>query len=649
MELNILQWPSVPFAACYVSQKKFNLLSADFKRSGTGKFNWGSWARICFSGVEYIARCYPNTDLPLHEQAYASTDNLVSISNAICVKDTEYEAKSHAGVIACAAEHSSTGATCVADGDVQTPMMEPIIESAIVDCIKVTLALQSSNVHARNVIKTILVTSGAVLKQGATITVFPTPKQIFEFKVVHDGSPQDYLRISKDTNIIFSYSQNSSFKAQNVQSLACMLGISIFNEDASLMRFANHGEYKAFLWIVQAYLQVDALPVLSPSDVMSSTISGSLDNFRNWITKQESNLSEQKIVVIRDIETFRTLSPDLSRAADGPLWDALCTLLHHLKSFFSSKIHRFNSMGKISFTFLTKLVQTLCPSQNIGDADFANDKRADILDICHDLAKAFPFPKKEDISSFVVERFAEKKNLGEPHRSNMASWDDVGGYQDVKMAVEWPLLYPDAFSRLGLDPCNGILLHGPPGCSKTSLARVDLQIAYHLDCRFAMQGESEKLVRNIFKQARTSVPCILFFDELDALVGARSLGNSIDGVSGGGGGASGPSSKDVVQERILSTFLNEMDGIEPLAAGILVMVPLPDLETRKNIFQVYIQNLPVQNPVKIIMELSEHTDGWSGAQCKQVCSEAAFCALRECPDAEFLFMARLDEAEVLIR
>lgn len=111
-------------------------------------------------------------------------------------------------------------------------------------------------------------------------------------------------------------------------------------------------------------------------------------------------------------------------------------------------------MGKISFTFLTKLVQTLCPSQNIGDADFANDKRAgvlssllkscsfaDILDICHDLAKAFPFPKKEDISSFVVERFAEKKNLGEPHRSNMASWDDVGGYQDVKMVRSQLILF----------------------------------------------------------------------------------------------------------------------------------------------------------------------------------------------------------------
>ncbi|KAG7276884.1 hypothetical protein CRUP_008021, partial [Coryphaenoides rupestris] len=136
------------------------------------------------------------------------------------------------------------------------------------------------------------------------------------------------------------------------------------------------------------------------------------------------------------------------------------------------------------------------------------------------------------------------------------SWEQIGGLQDVKLkliqSIEWPMKYPEAFVRLGLSRPRGVLLHGPPGCAKTTLVRA---VAAASHCTFLSVsgadlyspyvGDSERALAQLFQQARACSPCILFLDEIDTVVGSRSGGQS-------------PNS---VQTRLLSVLLNELDGV----------------------------------------------------------------------------------------
>ncbi|XP_051123282.1 cell division control protein 48 homolog B isoform X2 [Andrographis paniculata] len=146
------------------------------------------------------------------------------------------------------------------------------------------------------------------------------------------------------------------------------------------------------------------------------------------------------------------------------------------------------------------------------------------------------------------------------------SWDDIGGLYDVKkklrQAVEWPLKHSSAFSRLGISPTRGILLHGPPGCSKTTLAKAAACAAqasfFSLSVAelYSMYvGEGEALLRNTFRTAKLAAPSIIFFDEVDGVGSKR--GGSSDGSS-------------TVGERLVSMLLTEMDGLEQ-TKGILVL------------------------------------------------------------------------------
>uniref|UniRef100_G3W267 AFG2 AAA ATPase homolog A n=1 Tax=Sarcophilus harrisii TaxID=9305 RepID=G3W267_SARHA len=145
------------------------------------------------------------------------------------------------------------------------------------------------------------------------------------------------------------------------------------------------------------------------------------------------------------------------------------------------------------------------------------------------------------------------------------SLSDIGGLEDIKLklkqAVEWPLKYPEAFARMGIQPPTGILLYGPPGCSKTMIAKA---LANESGLNFLAVkgpelmdkyvGQSERAVREIFKKARAVAPSILFFDELDALAVER-------GSSSGAGN---------VADRVLAQLLTEMDGIEQLKDVIIL-------------------------------------------------------------------------------
>ncbi|KAH9507853.1 spermatogenesis associated protein 5 [Bulinus truncatus] len=225
-------------------------------------------------------------------------------------------------------------------------------------------------------------------------------------------------------------------------------------------------------------------------------------------------------------------------------------------------------------------------------------------------------------------------------------WSDIGGMSEVKMrlleAVVWPMTNPGGFKRMGISAPKGLLMYGPPGCSKTMVAK-----ALATECKFNFLavkgpelfnqyvGESEKAVREIFHKAKSAAPSIIFFDEIDAIAARR-------GSSSGGSG---------VDDRVLTQLLTEMDGMEflkdvfimaatnrpdkidqallrPGRFDSLIYVPLPDDATRKEILEKKLSNMCISEDVHIDW-LVEQTIDYSGAEIIQVCQEAGLCALRE--------------------
>ncbi len=223
-------------------------------------------------------------------------------------------------------------------------------------------------------------------------------------------------------------------------------------------------------------------------------------------------------------------------------------------------------------------------------------------------------------------------------------WEDVGGLSEVKKrlveAVEWPLKYSHLFAKANVKPPKGILLAGPPGTGKTLLAKA---IANESKVNFISVkgpallsmyvGESERGVRDIFHKARQAAPCIIFFDEIDAMVPVRSS-------------ASG----EHVADRVLSQFLSELDGVEemkdvlvlgatnrvdmldpavlrPGRFDYIVEIPEPNESDRREIFAVHLRNKPIGQGIDI-GDLAAGTKGLSGAQIASVCNKAALAAIR---------------------
>ncbi|KAI8501313.1 spermatogenesis-associated protein 5-like protein 1 [Branchiostoma belcheri] len=253
-------------------------------------------------------------------------------------------------------------------------------------------------------------------------------------------------------------------------------------------------------------------------------------------------------------------------------------------------------------------------------------------------------------------------------------WSAIGGLEEVKVklqqAVVWPLLHSEAFSRLGLPRPKGVLLYGPPGCCKTTLVRAAAGACHATFLAVSgaqvyspFLGESEKTISQVFQRARAASPTIIFLDEIDSLVGKRG-----EGVQSG------------VQERVLSTLLNEMDGVgveisrsggsakvaegsscddqleektvpvannnvlvvaatnrpdlldpallRPGRVDRTIYVPPPDSTARAEILLVHSRKMPLAQDVDI-QELADRTNMYSGADLENLCREAAMQALQQ--------------------
>jgi len=230
-------------------------------------------------------------------------------------------------------------------------------------------------------------------------------------------------------------------------------------------------------------------------------------------------------------------------------------------------------------------------------------------------------------------------------------WRDVGGLGTVRErleeAIQWPLKYAHLFEQAGIRPPKGILLSGPPGCGKTLMAKA---IATESRVNFIsvkgpallskFVGESEKGVRDVFRKARQASPCILFFDEIDALLPVRSTGAADSHVA----------------ERVLSQFLAEADGIEELK-GVLMLgatnrpdmldpavlrpgrfdeiieIPMPGEHDRREIFDIHMREAPLASGIHT-HELAAGSEGFSGADIASVCYRAALRAIRRAVEEE---------------
>ena len=224
-------------------------------------------------------------------------------------------------------------------------------------------------------------------------------------------------------------------------------------------------------------------------------------------------------------------------------------------------------------------------------------------------------------------------------------WEDIGGLQGIKdelaEAIEWPLKHADLFAEADVKPPKGILLYGPPGTGKTMIAKA---VAATSEANFISikgpeliskwVGESEKGVREVFRKARQAAPCVVFFDELDAIAPRR----------GSGGDAH-------VTERVISQLLTELDGLEDLKGVVVIAatnrpdiideallrpgrfdrileVPPPNKDARKQIFQIHTKKKPLDSDVKLD-KLVEMTDGMTGAEIAAIVNAAAMTAIKE--------------------
>ncbi|MEM4259563.1 MAG: CDC48 family AAA ATPase [Candidatus Pacearchaeota archaeon] len=242
-------------------------------------------------------------------------------------------------------------------------------------------------------------------------------------------------------------------------------------------------------------------------------------------------------------------------------------------------------------------------------------------------------------------------------------WDDIGGLEQTKQAlreaVEWPIKNPDSFKRLGIRPPRGILLYGPPGTGKTLLAKA---VAKESEANFIhikgpsllsmWVGKSEEGIRKVFERARQVSPCVVFFDEIDALAAKRGMEMGTK-----------------VTERVLNQLLAEMDGLEglkdvtiigatnrpdildsallrPGRFDRIILVDVPDAVSRKQIFKVHMKNVPLAPDINID-ELVKITEGFVGADIESLVREAAMNALRR--DMKTKFVTKKDFEEALMK
>jgi transitional endoplasmic reticulum ATPase len=223
------------------------------------------------------------------------------------------------------------------------------------------------------------------------------------------------------------------------------------------------------------------------------------------------------------------------------------------------------------------------------------------------------------------------------------TYEDIGGINEevrkVREMVELPLKYPELFERLGIEPPKGILLHGPPGCGKTLLAKA---VANESSATFLtingpevvskFVGEAEKKIRAVFEEAEKKAPAIIFIDEIDAIASKRE------------------ESHGEVEKRMVAQLLTLLDGLNERGKLIVIAasnrpnaidpalrrpgrfdreihIGVPNKEGRLNILKIHTRNMPLTKDVNL-KKWANQTHGFVGADLAALCKEAAINVIR---------------------
>ncbi len=243
----------------------------------------------------------------------------------------------------------------------------------------------------------------------------------------------------------------------------------------------------------------------------------------------------------------------------------------------------------------------------------------------------------------AVEVLSHAVDVKEEEKIPMITYEDIGGLKEeikkVREMIELPLKHPELFEKLGIEPPKGVLLYGPPGTGKTLLAKaVANESGAHFisingpEVTSKWYGESERKIRDIFKQAQENAPSIIFIDEIDAIAPKR------EDVNG------------EVERRVVAQLLASMDGLESRGQVIVIgatnrpdaidpalrrpgrfdreiEIGVPDRNGRLEILQIHTRNMPLAKDVDL-KKIADMTHGYVGADLSALVKEAAMSALR---------------------
>jgi len=336
----------------------------------------------------------------------------------------------------------------------------------------------------------------------------------------------------------------------------------------------------------------------------------------------------------------------------------------HTRNMPLAKDVNVEKYAEITHGFVGADLSTLCKEAAMARLRKAIKSNSDYLKIKEDEPMPNEFLEKLLIKD---EDFKSALNVVQPSAMREVyveapniKWAQVGGLdeikKDLKEAVEWPLIHPEVFKNMGIRPPRGVLLYGPPGTGKTLLAKA---VATESQANFIQikgpellskwVGESEKGVRKVFERARQVAPCIVFFDEIDALGRRRGM-----------------DSGSKVTDNVLNQLLAEMDGLVELDGVVviaatnrpdmldpamlrpgrfdrIVTTVVPDKTGRIEIFKIHTKPMPLAKDVNI-ENLAEKTEGLVGADIEGLCREAAMLALREDIKADIVKKKNFDDA-----
>ncbi|CAF1099122.1 unnamed protein product [Adineta steineri] len=441
---------------------------------------------------------------------------------------------------------------------------------------------------------------------------------------------------------------------------------------------------------------------INPSDIYSRHYGESETKLKRLFAQTTTMTNKKYLLVVENIESLCPNQERITQQMERRLTTTFITLLDKYLDgkniFLIATTNRLESVdndlrrpGRIDeeieigipnqqdrFEILNLKLRTIANDLNEDELKLISEKThgfsgSDLENLCRK-ANHYARKSKQPDMNLNIEHFENALTVIRPTSMRevilevpKVKWSDIGGQHELKKRLEemvvWPLKYADALERLHVQVPKGILMYGPPGCSKTMVAKA---IATESSLNFIAVkgpelfskwvGESERAVRELFRRARLAAPAIIFFDEIDAIANSRS---------------SSSNSQANVSDRVIATLLIEMDGIEKLKGVTiiaatnrpdcidpalmrpgrfdrLVYVPLPDEQTRSEIFQIRFRHSPIDSNIQI-ERLVELTKNYSGAEITAVCDEAALIALRDNIDAPHIEWQHFERALTSIK